>query len=228
MSSKKNTYTVCFREKNLSLEVEEGTTLLQAEIAAGMVPDAPCGGQGKCGKCRVMLNGKEVLACQTKIGEDCEVLPASKERKHVQILNEGLFRKVDCRPGWLPEEVEHPLLAAVDLGSTTVVVYLMDGKDGKLLSTRSALNPQRQYGADVVMRCSYVLEHGAEALSGCIREAIDKLLGEAAGEAGREKKDIVKVVLAGNTCMHHLFLELPVDTLVRAPYVPKVTAPVEK
>ena len=37
MSSKKNTYTVCFREKNLSLEVEEGTTLLQAEIAAGMV-----------------------------------------------------------------------------------------------------------------------------------------------------------------------------------------------
>ena len=51
-----HTYTVHFTEKNLSVFVEEGTTLLQAEIAAGLVPDAPCGGQGKCGKCRVLLD----------------------------------------------------------------------------------------------------------------------------------------------------------------------------
>lgn len=223
-----HTYTVHFTEKNLSVFVEEGTTLLQAEIAAGLVPDAPCGGQGKCGKCRVLLDGKEVLACQTKVEKDCTVSPLPGEKKKAQILNEGLFRKVPCRPGSLPPEVEHPLLAAVDLGSTTVVAYLMDGKNGELLSTRSVLNPQRQYGADVVMRCSYVLEHGAKALSGCIREAIDTLLGEAAVSAGRKKEEIVKIVIAGNTCMHHLFLELPVDTLVKAPYVPKVKEAVEK
>lgn len=112
-----HTYTVHFTEKNLSVFVEEGTTLLQAEIAAGLVPDALCGGQGKCGKCRVLLDGKEVLACQTKVEKDCTVSPLPGEIKKAQILNEGLFRKVPCQPGSLPPEVESPLLAAVDLGS---------------------------------------------------------------------------------------------------------------
>lgn len=228
MNSENATYTVCFPESGKSVTVKAGTTVLQAEIAAGMVPDAPCGGRGKCGKCRILLDGKEVLACRTQVEKDCEVRPVLEGKKHAQILNDGLFRSVGCEPGSLPEGTEAPVLAAVDLGSTTVVAYLMDGRTGELLSTRSTLNPQRQYGADVVMRCSYVLEHGPEALSSCIREAIDRLLGEAASEAGRRKEDIVKIVMAGNACMHHLFLELPVDTLVRAPYVPKVKNTVKK
>lgn len=228
MNSENDTYTVCFPESGKSVTVKAGTTVLQAEIAAGMVPDAPCGGQGKCGKCRILLDGEEVLACRTQVEKDCEVRPVLEGKKHAQILNDGLFRSVGCEPGSLPEGTEAPALAAVDLGSTTVVAYLMDGRTGELLSTKSTLNPQRQYGADVVMRCSYVLEHGPEAQSSCIREAIDRLLGEAAAEAGRRKEDIVKIVMAGNACMHHLFLELPVDTLVRAPYVPRVKDTVKK
>ena len=228
MNSENATYTVCFPESGKSVTVKAGTTVLQAEIAAGMVPDAPCGGQGKCGKCRILLDGEEVLACRTQVEKDCEVRPVLEGKKHAQILNDGLFRSVACEAGSLPEGTEAPVLAAVDLGSTTVVAYLMDGRTGELLSTRSTLNPQRQYGADVVMRCSYVLEHGPEVLSSCIREAIARLLGEAAAEAGRRKEDIVKIVMAGNACMHHLFLELPVDTLVRAPYVPKVKNTVKK
>ena len=222
MNSENTTYTVRFPESGKSVTVKAGTTVLQAEIAASMVPDAPCGGQGKCGKCRILLDGEEVLACRTPVEKDCEVRPVLEGKKRAQILNDGLFRSVACEPGSLPEGTEAPALAAVDLGSTTVVAYLMDGRTGELLSTKSTLNPQRQYGADVVMRCGYVLEHGPEALSSCIREAIDRLLGEAAAEAGRRKEDIVKIIMAGNACMHHLFLELPVDTLVRAPYVPKV------
>ena len=222
MNPENTTYTVRFPESGKSVTVKAGTTVLQAEIAAGMVPDAPCGGQGKCGKCRILLDGEEVLACRTQVEKDCEVRPVLEGKKHAQILNDGLFRSVACEAGSLPEGTEAPVLAAVDLGSTTVVAYLMDGRTGELLSTRSTLNPQRQYGADVVMRCSNVLEHGPEAMSSCIREAIDRLLGEAAEEAGRRKEDIVRIVMAGNACMHHLFLELPVDTLVRAPYVPKV------
>ena len=228
MNSENATYTVCFPESGKSVTVKAGTTVLQAEIAAGMVPDAPCGGQGKCGKCRILLDGEEVLACRTQVEKDCEVRPVLEGKKHAQILNDGLFRSVACEAGSLPEGTEAPVLAAVDLGSTTVVAYLMDGRTGELLSTRSTLNPQRQYGADVVMRCSYVLEHGPEVLSSCIREVIDRLLGEAAAEAGRRKEDIVKIVMAGNACMHHLFLELPVDTQVRAPYVPKVKNTVKK
>ena len=73
------------------------------------------------------------------------------------------------------------------------------------------------------MRSGYALEHGAESLSTCIRQAIDELLGRLAAGVGQESGDIVRIVMVGNTCMHHLFLELPVDNLVHAPYTPSVT-----
>ena len=174
------------------------------------------------------MDGSEVLACQTKIEKDCEVRTMEKSKPHSQILNKGLFRDVPFQPGNLPEEVKNPVLAAVDLGSTSVVAYLMDGKTGESLGIKSILNPQRQFGADVVMRSSYALEHGPGSLSGCIREAVDELLGTLAGECGRKREDIVRIMMAGNSCMHHLFLEIPVDTLVRAPYVPRVKESVEK
>ena len=52
-------YTVTFLPQNMVLEVEEGTTLLQAEQMAGLEPDAPCGGKGTCGKCKVNITEGE-------------------------------------------------------------------------------------------------------------------------------------------------------------------------
>ena len=78
------------------------------------------------------------------------------------------------------EDVKRPLLAAVDLGSTSIVTYLMDGLTGRQLSVRSMQNPQKKYGADVVTRSSYALEHGAGILSGCAAEAVNHLLREEA------------------------------------------------
>lgn len=215
-------YKVHFQKENCSFEAEEGITLLQAAIGAGLFPDAPCGGMGKCGKCKMLVDEQEVLACQTKINRETRADTCSDTQKDAQILQTGLGRTVVCEPGILPESVSHPLLAAVDLGSTSVVAYLMDGVSGAELGTKSMLNPQRQYGADVVMRCNYVLEHGVKSLSTCIREAIDGLLHGLADEVGKNASDIVRVAMAGNSCMHHLFLEIPVDTLAMAPYEPRI------
>lgn len=126
------------------------------------------------------------------------------------------------------EDVKQPLLAAVDLGSTSIVVYLMDGLTGRRLSVRSMLNPQKKYGADVVTRSSYALEHGAEILSSCAGEAVNHLLREAAWECSRSSEDIVRIIMAGNTCMHHLFLEIPTDSLVVAPHEPKIKKAVKR
>ena len=53
-------YTVTFLPQNISIEVAEGTTLLAAEQEAGLEPDAPCGGKGDCGKCKVnIVSGKQ-------------------------------------------------------------------------------------------------------------------------------------------------------------------------
>ena len=56
-------YTVTFLPNDRSVTVPAGTTVLQTQILAGLRPDAPCGGKGTCGKCRVLLEGAEVLAC---------------------------------------------------------------------------------------------------------------------------------------------------------------------
>lgn len=66
-------YRIKFIRENRELEVQPGTTVLEAEREAGLRPDAPCGGQGKCGKCKVLVNGTETLACQTKVWQDLEV-----------------------------------------------------------------------------------------------------------------------------------------------------------
>lgn len=214
-----------FIREGVIVRVKEGTTILNAEREAGLVPDAPCGGKGDCKKCEVRVGGQIVLACQTKVYEDMLVDTRTEDRHQEKILIQGCGKTVVFAPGILPECVGHPLLAAVDLGTTSVVVYLIDGITGKQLSVKSMLNPQRQYGADVVARCSYALEKGKEVLSHCIRNAVDTLLREAALEGGVSREDIVRVVMVGNSCMHHLFLEIPVNELVVAPYQPKVREP---
>lgn len=219
-------YTIEFIREGITYQAEAGQTILEAEIAAGLTPDAPCGGKGRCGKCKVRCRGQEVLACQTVIESDLQV-DTEVGSGEAQILLEGTGRAVELQPGDLPEDIEQPLLAAVDIGSTSVVVYLLDGHTGEQLAVESMLNPQRQYGADVVMRGSYAMEKGAEVLSSCIRKAVNTLLTRAAEKAERKPADIVRITMVGNSCMHHLFLEIPVDSLMLAPYEPKVKEAVE-
>ena len=71
---------VYFVREGLSMEVPLGMTILEAEIQANLAPDAPCGGTGSCGKCLVKVDGKPVLACQTKVEKDCQVeIPGKKK-----------------------------------------------------------------------------------------------------------------------------------------------------
>lgn len=60
---------VKFVREGIEIEVNVGMSVLEAEIRAGLRPDAPCGGLGKCGKCLVKINGEVVKACQVRIGE---------------------------------------------------------------------------------------------------------------------------------------------------------------
>ena len=108
-------FAVTFLPDGISLPVEEGMTLLQAQIAAGLRPDAPCGGKGTCGKCRVTVDGNEVLACQTVVDRDMVVFTTQAEK--VKILTGGLDIKIQ------PDGADDYVLA-FDIGTTTVVAYL--------------------------------------------------------------------------------------------------------
>ena len=116
-------------------------------------------------------------------------------------------------------------MAAFDLGTTTIAGYLMDAASGKTLAAAGALNPQARYGADVISRADHALSHGTQALSGCVREAMDELLGRMCETAAVRRDQIYAVMLAGNTAMHHLFLGISPDPLVKAPYNPVLGEP---
>ena len=218
-------YKVTFEREDRTVLVEEGTTILQAAINAGLEPNAPCGGAGKCKKCQMKVGGETVLSCQTKVESDITVDTLPEAKENAKILMEGLFRPVALKSGVLPQ-ADRPMLAAIDLGSTSIVLYLHDAITGEQLGVQSALNPQRQYGGDVVQRANTAMEQGAEVLSSCVRLTIDGLIGELSQKVGRTAQDVVRLVMVGNSCMHHLFLEYPTDTLVLAPYMPHVKDPV--
>ncbi|MCD7867201.1 MAG: ASKHA domain-containing protein [Clostridiales bacterium] len=101
--------------------------------------------------------------------------------------------------------------------------YLLDAKDGSTLAVESQLNPQVQYGADIILRANYALEHGVEILSECIRKTVNEMLQMLAEKAGVSPADIYQVSIVGNTCMHHLFLGISPVSLVHAPYTPAIS-----
>ena len=206
-------YTVLFQPNNVEVQVDSGTTLLQAQILAGLHPDAPCGGKGTCGKCRVILDGEEILSCQKLVDRDMKVL--LPQRQENRILTQGVGVKIK------PDGSDRYCLA-FDIGTTTVVAYLLDGISGELITQASTMNPQSQFGADVISRIQYAMEESQEALKVCIGKALRKLTGEVAKKAGIKPEEITVASIVGNTAMHHLLLGIDPNPLVIPPYMPNV------
>ncbi|MCK9357951.1 MAG: 2Fe-2S iron-sulfur cluster-binding protein, partial [Dehalococcoidia bacterium] len=109
---------------------------------------------------------------------------------------------------------------AVDVGTTKIAAYLVDLTTGATLAARGAMNPQIRFGEDVITRLSYALTHagGAAELSSAVIQGINGLVSELTAEVKADPQRILECVIAGNTAMHHLLLQLPVAPLSRAPY----------
>ena len=116
-------------------------------------------------------------------------------------------------------------MAAFDLGTTSIAGYLIDVNGKRVAVADGTRNPQAQYGGDVISRADYALQNGVEALSLCARNAIDGMLGDMCEKAGVPRQRVFAVSLAGNTAMHHLFLGIAPDSLVKAPYNPTLSQP---
>ena len=109
--------------------------------------------------------------------------------------------------------------AAVDIGTTSVVVRLVDLNTGEIVATASSGNPQSQYGTDVISRISYCEnESGQEQLRNAIVACLNELLQSVAQQTSIECNDIYEISAVGNTTMSHLLLRHPVQQLGQAPY----------
>jgi len=119
---------------------------------------------------------------------------------------------------------QRPLGFAVDLGTTKLAAYLVDLESGADLASAGAPNPQIGYGEDVISRLNHAVRHpdGGKTLAGRVRESLNELLHELAGQADVDTAQVVEACIVGNTAMTHLLLELPVQQLTRSPYVAAV------
>jgi uncharacterized 2Fe-2S/4Fe-4S cluster protein (DUF4445 family) len=112
---------------------------------------------------------------------------------------------------------------AVDIGTTTVVVYLVNISDGKLIDVGSTYNSQMRYGDDVITRIIYATENGGlNELREAVVSDINGLLDPLLERHNLDQEDIESVVVAGNTTMTHIFWGLNPATIREEPYIPTV------
>ncbi len=110
---------------------------------------------------------------------------------------------------------------AIDIGTTTLVVYVIDLSDGKLIDVGSTYNSQIRYGDDVITRIIYATEgRGLDELRGSVTEDINNLIETMLEKHNIKKERIESAVIAGNTTMSHIFWGLDPAHIREEPYIP--------
>lgn len=109
---------------------------------------------------------------------------------------------------------------AVDLGTTTVSVSLVDLRTGQEVCEDGFVNPQKAFGLDVLSRIQYTLEHstGIADLQRTIAEALQSCAERLSHQAGGSVRDIFEVSVAGNATMIHLLLGVHPASLSQTPF----------
>jgi uncharacterized 2Fe-2S/4Fe-4S cluster protein (DUF4445 family) len=313
---------ITFKPNGCEIEVMEGTLLLDAAKKAGVHIEAPCGGNGVCGKCLVQMVSESVdfpdgliprelaeegyvLACKAKITGDVCVLILSEPEKEqgkfskinedIHLIDKSLlpvpeeyetlvkkaeftvpapemgdglsdfdrFQKKATEELGLPVEIPLSVLRslpealreadgavaavymedggvasmvdvhpkedlamygiAVDIGTTTVAVQLVNTRDGGIIASKTDYNAQVECGLDVISRINYAKkpERLAE-LRKKVLETINRIVKELSAAHNVEQRRIYNASIAGNTTMVQLFLGVLPEYLRLDPYTPPV------
>ncbi len=111
---------------------------------------------------------------------------------------------------------------AVDIGTTTVVAYLLDLTTGKKIGVASGLNVQRSYGQDVISRINHTMteENGLHTLHTSIVAQLNELIDSLVSKHEIDKKAIYSMTIAGNSTMMHLAAGIPPKNIAAAPFIP--------
>ncbi|PMP67116.1 MAG: ferredoxin [Thermodesulfobacterium geofontis] len=136
-------------------------------------------------------------------------------------LRKDRYYLIDIESG---NKVSQNLGVAVDLGTTTLQLELIDLNTGEVLASISDYNPQISYGEDVISRIEFAKrKDGLKILANSVKEKIGFLIDEMLKATKKNFDSINLISVAGNTVMSHLFLELEPKYLREYPYTPVTT-----
>ena len=184
------------------------------------------------------------LACLAKPKDDCMIKLALLDAPKIAIVSDVIevTESVDCmgqensrtkkhkpdvtesdEPGMVNvseieqmENNETGVMIAVDLGTTTIAMQLMEMNTGRVIDTYCEMNPQRRYGADVLSRITASCEGNREILQKLVVEVLERGVARFRKQAGSVKC----MCIAGNTTMEHLLMGYDVSSLGSSPFTP--------
>jgi uncharacterized 2Fe-2S/4Fe-4S cluster protein (DUF4445 family) len=134
-------------------------------------------------------------------------------------------RILEIRPG-ITDEDDPLWAAAVDIGTTTVSLWLVDLVTGKVKAHAAEYNDQITRGEDVISRIVYASKNGGgEELQRQVVTTINKLSDTACKRAHTKPREIIKATIAGNSTMIHLLLGLPASSIRLSPFITTVNQP---
>lgn len=208
--------------------VPRGTRLGKL-LADKAVMSMPCGGHGRCGKCKVTARGAfselsdteklllteaEIrqgirLACCAVVEGDCSVSLTKAGDGQIRVW--GDIPEFQLKPGF------QTCGFVLDIGTTTLAARLYD-VHGAVLAEGSCLNPQSSWGADVISRIEAAMDGADKAIAEAICRATDSLLAGLSEAAGIPAAEIDGMVVTGNTVMLHLFTGTSTEPLSHAPF----------
>lgn len=233
--------TVIADEKRYQISVNCHKNLLDILLENNICIPSPCGGNGTCGKCTIKLikgnlapSDKDIaffsqdqladgyrLACGAVVEESCTIKLIHQHKK-IDVLEDYDKKLIRSHPIRNVQEADELNLGiAIDIGTTTVAIQLINLKTGQIVNSYTCLNSQSRFGADVISRIQNANDGYLKELSGLIKS--DLLLGikELVHEVENDKVKFIAIV--GNTTMFHLLLGLSCVTLGTYPFNPVTT-----
>lgn len=208
-------------------EKGDGRTIAELLAEKGEPISSPCGGNGKCGKCRVVASGE----LSAPSDEELSLLGDYAEKGYrlacvarvlgpAEVTTEAENASAEAGEGSIvPEElspVADGIAVAVDVGTTTVAVMALDAAGAKPIATAAFINPQRSMGADVMSRLSAICTDDTAAER--MRDALAEKLSDAIASICPTSP--TSLAVCGNTVMEHILCSLDVRGIAAYPFTP--------
>ena len=214
-----------------------GMTILDFLRENNICLNAACNGLGICGKCKIkignlkafegerkVLGDKDIaagyrLACMHSVDE-CDkeiILKGVKESTGSVVLVDGFM------PKFSHTNICDKYGIAIDIGTTTVAMELIDLSNAAIIAKASETNSQIAFGFDVMSRIAYTMENadGLFKLQKSIVNTLNMLIDKLQADTGKE--DIAEITVAANTVMCHILLGESVEGLGKYPFSPMFT-----
>ena len=219
--------TILNDDKRITADFAPGANL--GELLREHMPEfaMPCGGNHKCGKCIVEITDGDAspetdderrllarskapagfrLACFVALSSDTTVsVSHHDDSKILSWYKIPAHRLTETGYGF-----------AVDIGTTTIAIQLVNRDTGEVAAERRQVNRQRGYGADVISRIEACRELGVDVLSDLVADQIEELCRECLAETGMEK--VEEAVVTGNSTMLHLYEGLDPASIAVSPF----------